>query len=102
MTTPHRETLRETLRETMSLAWRKYRFERGAFTFAASLRHAWGWTKGAAARNAAAERYRTAPTHRTIYLRPMAQSPIRRSLTGKIYAATLARDAGSLTSRLGA
>jgi hypothetical protein len=96
------EARRSFLRDVMHLAWRKFRFERGAFTFGSALRHAWAWFKGEAARKAAAERYRSAPQHREIVFRHTAQSPIRRSLTGKAYAFTLARDAGRLTSRLGA
>lgn len=98
MTSAHRQTLREV----MTLAWRKFRYERGGFTFAAALRHAWTWIKGAAARAASAERYASAPDKREICFTHTAQSPIRRSLTGKVYAYTLARDAGRLTSRLGA
>lgn len=90
------------LRDIMILAWRKFRFEHGAITFAAALRHAWSWHKGAVAREAATERYCSAPQRREIAFCHTAQSPIRRSLTGKAYAYSLARDAGRLTSRLGA
>jgi hypothetical protein len=93
---------RSTLREIMTLAWRRFRYERGAYTFAASLRHAWAWVKGAADRAAQAARYAAAPHKTVLHLRHTAQSPIRRSLTGKVYAYSLARDAGRLTSRLGA
>ncbi len=89
------------LRDTMQLAWRKFRFERGSVTFSAALRHAWAWFKGAAERAAQAARYATAPK-REIHFTHTAQSPIRRSLIGKVYAYTLARDAGRLTSRIGA
>lgn len=93
---------RSFLREVMHLAWSKFRFERGAVTFSAALRHAWAWHNGAAAREAAAERYRNAPAHREIRFKHTAQSPIARSLTGRAYAYSLARDAGRLTSRIGA
>jgi hypothetical protein len=86
----------------MTLAWSKFRYERGAFTFAAALSHAWSWQKGNAAREAAAKRYRAAAEHPMLYLRHNAKSPIQRSLAGRAYAYTQARDAGRLTSRLGA
>lgn len=70
-------------------------------TFGDALRLAWAWVKGAAAREAAEARYQNAPTHATIHLRSMLQSPIRRSLTGQAYADTLFRDAGRVTSALG-
>lgn len=89
------------LREIMLLAWRKFRYERGAVSFSGALRHAWAWFKGAPGRAAQAARYAAAPKQE-IHFRHTAQSPIRRSLTGKVYAYTLARDAGRLTSRLGA
>jgi hypothetical protein len=99
---PMTEAHRNFLRSVMAVAWSKYRYERGAVTFAAALRHAWTWHKGAADREAQAERYRSAPAHRTIEYRQPVQSPIRRSLTGKAYAFTLSREAGRVTSRLGA
>lgn len=93
---------RAFLSNVMTLAWSKYRYERGAVTFADALRHAWNWHKGASARAAVAERYASAPAHGLITYRAPVQSPIRRSLTGKAYAYTLSRDAGRVTSRLGA
>jgi hypothetical protein len=90
------------LRDIMLLAWRKCGYERGAMPFSAALRHAWAWFRGAATREAAEERYRSAPQHRTLCLGSMVRSPIRRSLTGQYYAYTLARYAGRITSHLGA
>jgi hypothetical protein len=95
---------RAYLSEIMNLAWSKFRFERLGATpcaFAAALRHAWAWSKGESARAAAATRWNEAASHRVVRVAPVALSPIRRSLTGKPYAARLAWDAGRLTSRLG-
>ena len=90
---------RQFLREVMSLAWRKYRWER-SITFADALRHAWEWVKSETARVAAKARHDAAPVKRTIYLRSPGLSPIRRSLTGP-YANRVAWDAGRLTTALG-
>jgi hypothetical protein len=95
---------RAYLSDLMHLAWSKFRFERlGAApcTFATALRHAWAWTKGEAARAAAAARWNDATSRRTVHVAPTALSPIRRSLAGRPYANRLAYDAGRLTSRLG-
>jgi hypothetical protein len=92
---------RIALRDLMVLAWRKFRFERGGATFAAALRHAWAWFKGEAARDAAAERYRSASQHQHLRVCSMLKSPIRRGLTGKTYAGRRAWEAGALTTRLG-
>ncbi len=82
-------------------AWSKFRFKRGAVTFAAALRHSWAWLKGEAERAAATDRWEAAPQHRVMVLRSTTSSPIGRNLAGRPYAGRQAWEAGRLTSRLG-
>jgi hypothetical protein len=96
---------RNTLREVMETAWSLYRAElRGPNprTFSDALAGAWRWVKAAAARMAARPTWASGSASRTLYMADTTRSPIRRSLTGQVYAYTRARTAGRLTSRLGA
>lgn len=93
---------RQTLRQIMQLAWSLYRAELHGptpRTFANALAGAWKWTKGAAARVAAAPRWTAGNTR--VAFGSMLQSPIRRELTGSTYAGRKAWEAGRVTSRIG-
>ncbi|OYU68767.1 MAG: hypothetical protein CFE28_01400 [Alphaproteobacteria bacterium PA2] len=91
---------RENLRTIMKRAWN---YHRGAIrngeasTFADQLRAAWTFIKGWVARQAA-----PVVVTRTIQLRSMIASPIRRALGSSPYARTNAAAAGYATSRIGA
>jgi hypothetical protein len=95
----------ETRREIMLLAWRKFRYERAksaAYSFAEALRHAWVWTKGAPAREAAQRFWEATPVKRVLRLRSAVRSPIARSLTGQRYAARCDYEAAYTTAQVGA
>jgi hypothetical protein len=98
-------TANQTRREVMVLAWGKFRYEAHratGFTFAAALRHAWAWIKGAAARATAALAWAAIPAKRVLHLRSVVRSPIDRSLAGGAHAGTLAFKAAYTTARVGA
>src|SRR4051794_27977473 len=84
------------LRQVMQTAWYAYRTRHiggsNVRTFADALRNAWGFLKAKA---------KPAIEGATLRLRSMVQSPIRRHLTGRPYAATEAARAGYLTSMVG-
>lgn len=88
------EARRSFLRDVMQLAWRKFRFERGACDFGAALRNAWAWVKRRGLPPVAA-----GPV---LQLRTMVQSPTHRAMTGQPYAFDRAYRAGRFTSRMGA
>jgi hypothetical protein len=91
---------RAFLRDLMALAWDLYRSDR-ARGFADCLAGAWRWMKRKAERVAAQPRWANGSRPRSVAFSSMLQSPIRRSLTGQVYATDRARAAGYVTSMVG-
>lgn len=95
---------RTYLKDLMNLAWSLFRAEQNGpnpRTFADALAGAWQWTKSRAERVAANQRWLNRASGREVSFGSMLQSPIRRSLTGQVYAGRRAWEAGRVTTSVG-